>query len=418
MKPSNELSIYFNLRKVERTSKNEKFPIYCRVSLRGERMNYSTKLMVELKYWCKLSQRVKTGSREHLAVNNQLNTLYNKITTLYSERLMTDKDLDIDEISELIFERRGKLAREKKKNENPELRALIERYLEDINARFNSKLIAHQTLKSYKSSTKTLLEFIKMYYGTNSIRLDKIDRGFFSEFESFLMVQRGLNENTANKVAKHFDRFICYAYERDWILEKPRFKVTLKYRNPQRIILTLDEIRQLEVQPLSNKDLDELRDCAIFQCYTGLAYSEIKALNKHHIKDIFGKKWIVMNRKKTGSEVKLVILPKALAILNKYENHSYCNENEQLLPIRSNCRYNVKLKEIQKQCGFNTKLNSHLFRHTFSSTIALSLGLPMETLSKCLGHQNLATTAIYGKILNNRIFDDFEKLEARLAVTL
>jgi site-specific recombinase XerD len=248
--------------------------------------------------------------------------------------------------------------------------------------------------------------------------MDKIDRGFFSEFESFLMVQKGLNENTANKVAKHFDRFLCYAYERDWILEKPRFKVTLKYRNPQRIILTLDEIRQLEVQPLSNMDLDELRDCAIFQCYTGLAYSEIKALNKHHIKDIFGKKWIVMNRKKTGSEVKLVILPKALAILNKYENNSYCNENDQLLPIRSNCRYNVKLKEIQRQCGFNTKLNSHLFRHTFSSTVALSLGLPMETLSKCLGHQNLATTAIYGKILNNRIFDDFEKLEARLAVTL
>ena len=94
----------------------------------------------------------------------------------------------------------------------------FERYLEEITARFNSKLIAYQTLKSYRSSSKTLLEFVKMYYGTNSIRLDKIDRGFFSEFESFLMVKKGLNENTANKVAKHFDRFICYAYERDWII--------------------------------------------------------------------------------------------------------------------------------------------------------------------------------------------------------
>lgn len=142
-------------------------------------MNYSTKLKVELKYWCKISQRVKSGSQDNLAINNQLNNLYNKITTLYAERLMTDKDLDLNEISELIFERRGKVAREKRNNENPELRVLIDRYLDDINARFRSKLIAHQTLKSYKSSTKTLLEFVKMYYGTISIRLDKIDRGFF-----------------------------------------------------------------------------------------------------------------------------------------------------------------------------------------------------------------------------------------------
>lgn len=417
MKPTNELSIYFNLRKVVGASKNEKLPIYCRIYLRGERMNYSTKMKIEEKFWCSISQRAKTNYSDNLLVNNQLNSLYNKISSIYTERLILGQDLDLNEIATAVFEK-GRLAYlEKKKNDNPELKVIIDKYLEDINIRYKSKLLAHETLESYTSSTKTLLAFVKLYYGTISVRMSKIDRAFFSEYESFLMVQRRLNENTANKVAKHFDRLICYAYERDWILEKPRYKVNLKYRNPKRIVLTLDEVRQLETQSVSKKVLDEVRDCAIFQSYTGLAYSEIKALNKHHIKEIFGKKWVVMNRRKTGSEVKLVLLPKALAVINKYLNNKYCLDNNQLLPIKSNNRYNYNLKELQEECGFNTKLNSHIFRHTFSSTIALSLGLPMETLSKVLGHQNLSTTAIYGKILDNRINDDFEKLEARLALT-
>ena len=417
MKPTNDLSIYFNLRKVDGATKNEKIPIYCRIYLRGERMNYSTKMKIESKFWCNISQRAKPGFSDNLLINNHLNSLYNKITSLYTERLILGQNLDLDDIATAVFEK-GKLAfREKKNNDNPELKVIIDRYLEDINVRYKSKLLAYETLESYTSSTKTLLAFVKLYYGTISVRMSKIDRAFFSEYESYLMVKRRLNENTANKVAKHFDRLICYAYERDWILEKPRYKVNLKYRNPKRIVLTLEEVRQLETQPMSSKILEEVRDCAVFQCYTGLAYSEIKALNKHHIKDIFGKKWVVMNRRKTGSEVKLVLLPKALAILKKYLDNKYCVNNNQLLPIKSNNRYNYNLKDVQEECGFNTKLNSHIFRHTFSSTIALSLGLPMETLSKVLGHQNLSTTAIYGKILDNRINDDFEKLEARLALT-
>jgi len=117
---------------------------------------------------------------------------------------------------------------------------------------------------------------------------------------------------------------------------------------------------------------------------------------------------------KTGSESKLILLPIAEQILEKYTNHPYCIKTKQLLPVKSNANYNHSLKEVQKIANLTTRLSSHIGRHIFATTVALQFGLPIETLAKVLGHTNLRTTMIYGKILDHKIQSDFAALRDKL----
>ena len=134
----------------------------------------------------------------------------------------------------------------------------------------------------------------------------------------------------------------------------------------------------------------------------------------NNLKIIDNEKWIVINRLKTGSESKLILLPIAESILDKYKHHPYCLSKNQLLPVRDNAFYNYRLKEVQAAANLTTKLSSHIGRHIFATTIALQFGLPIETLAKVLGHTNLRTTMIYGKILDNKIKNDFDILKRNL----
>jgi site-specific recombinase XerD len=166
---------------------------------------------------------------------------------------------------------------------------------------------------------------------------------------------------------------------------------------------------------LNEKYLQETLDCFLFQVYSGLSYRELKTLNSTHVKHINGRDWIIIKRKKTGNEQKLVLLPEAIKIVQKYKNDVGCKELNQLLPVKSNQKYNLNLKTVQSIAGIDTKMCSHLGRHVFATTIALSNGMPLETVSKILGHTSMKTTQIYAKVLDDKIALDFDSLSAKLS---
>lgn len=158
--------------------------------------------------------------------------------------------------------------------------------------------------------------------------------------------------------------------------------------------------------------MNNVRDIFIFSCFTGLAYIDVKNLTEDNLRTGFdGKLWIMTHRQKTDTNVNVPLLDIPLKILAKYKNNL---SNKVLLPVLSNQKMNSYLKEIGDLCGIDKNLTFHLARHTFATTITLAKGVPIETVSKMLGHTNIQTTQIYARITNSKISNDMEDLAGKL----
>ncbi|BAP31217.1 integrase family protein [Chryseobacterium sp. StRB126] len=153
--------------------------------------------------------------------------------------------------------------------------------------------------------------------------------------------------------------------------------------------------------------MNQVRDIFLFSCYTGLAYIDVKKLSKSNITlGIDGDKWIFTNRQKTDTSTRVPLLPLAQELILKYEDHLECVNLNVLFPVLSNQKMNSYLKEIANVCGINKELTFHIARHTFATTVTLSNGVPIESVSKMLGHTNIKTTQHYAKILDQKVSDD------------
>ena len=190
------------------------------------------------------------------------------------------------------------------------------------------------------------------------------------------------------------------------------FKMTK--REVERTALTEFELQVLSAKKFSVERLGLVRDIFLFSCFSGLAYSDVKKLKRCEIViGIDGEKWLISKRQKTDITARIPLLPQALRIVDKYENDPQCILTERVLPILSNQKMNAYLKEIADLCGINKNLTYHIARHTFATTVTLSNGVPIETVSKMLGHRNIKTTQHYAKILDIKISMDMKQLRTK-----
>jgi site-specific recombinase XerD len=199
-----------------------------------------------------------------------------------------------------------------------------------------------------------------------------------------------------------------------WLNKDPFSNYKAKVKDVVRVCLTEEEIQTIINKDFKIERVAMVRDIFVFSCFTGLAYIDVKQLTKNNISlGIDGDKWIFKNRQKTDTTSKIPLLPMAQEIINKYENHPVCINEDRLLPILSNQKMNAYLKEIADLCEINKDLTFHIARHTFATTITLSNGVPLETVSKMLGHTSLKTTQHYAKILDKKISEDMMILKSK-----
>lgn len=257
---------------------------------------------------------------------------------------------------------------------------------------------APNTLRRYQSSLNSLKRFL----GDGDIKVSELTHVFASKYYYYLVTKENLQPNSAYKNIKALHRVLNYAADNNIIPANPCKRFKCKYRNPNRPYLTNEELERIQTVFFKQNYLTRVQDLFIFQCYTGLSYSDMERLTTKNIEiGVDGKKWIVIHRIKTGERVALPILPKALAILKKYRYS---------LPVISNQKMNSYLKKIAKDCKINKRLSTHCGRHTFATTVTLGNGIPIETVSKVLGHTNISTTQIYAKIVDSKIAKDFSAL--------
>jgi len=179
----------------------------------------------------------------------------------------------------------------------------------------------------------------------------------------------------------------------------------------ERVALTETELQRIRSKKFRIERLEAVKNIFLFSCYSGLAYADVLKLKREDIiTGVDGEDWISIKRQKTDSSSRIPILPLAMEIIDSYRNHPQCKEKDRILPVLSNQKMNAYLKEIADACNITKALTYHIARHTFATTVTLSNGVPIETVSKMLGHKDLRTTQQYAKILDKKVSDDMKSI--------
>jgi len=257
---------------------------------------------------------------------------------------------------------------------------------------------------------------MKDVYGVADKELPKIKLAFVSDLEHYFLTKEKLHNNTTYKYIKNLKKVINLAVANDWIPSNPLNPFKCQYHWQEREVLSQEEIDALIAKEIHIKRLAEVRDVFVFCCYTGFAYIDVFNFEQDAVmRGLDGELWLKAERQKTGVKESVPLLPVALQIIEKYRENPYCIASNKLLPVNTNQKYNAYLKELADICGIKKKLTSHIARHTFATTITLSNGVPIETVSSMLGHKNIKTTQIYAKVVEKKVSEDMKLLRQRLA---
>ncbi|MBI9064944.1 MAG: site-specific integrase, partial [Marinilabiliaceae bacterium] len=292
----------------------------------------------------------------------------------------------------------------------------------DYHYRSQEHTLNPATLKHYKSTHRYLSLFLKERKNGDDIYLKQIDYAFLTDFEAFLRAyqptesgQRPLAHNTVMKHLSRFRTLMNLAIKLGWMEHYPFKAYKLSYKQSDRKYLSKEELSRIEAKRFKIERLQLTKDLFIFSCYTGLAYSDVVQLEPNHITiGIDGNNWIFTHRKKTDNAVRIPILPTAHYLIDKYKDHPRSLHNGTLFPKISNQKLNGYLKEIADLCEVDKNLTFHMARHTFATTVTLSNGVPIETVSKILGHHRIATTQIYARVVENKVSEDMHQLQVKL----
>ena len=394
--------------KSTKANANGLLPIYVRLTVDGKRLEFSTKKFVEKSKWSSELAKMKGTTDEARSINSYLDLMKSKVLDAQMELLHRNETLSIENFKNKLLgtEERQRMLVPIFQDHNNKIKELV------------GKEYASGTLERYTTSLKHTIEFMQWKYNVSDIDITKIDHAFISDYEFWLRSVRNCANNTAVKYIKNFNKIIKICLANDWLDKNPFANYKSKVKEVERVYLSEEEVQAIIEKEFKTERLSLVRDIFLFSCFTGLAYIDVKNLTKSHISfGIDGEQWIFTHRQKTESASKIPILPMTQMIIDKYENHPQSNNQDKLLPILSNQKMNAYLKEIAAVCEIEKELTFHIARHTFATTVTLTNGVPIESVSKMLGHKNLRTTQHYAKVLDRKVSEDMKILKGKLSLT-
>ncbi|MCD0456270.1 site-specific integrase [Chryseobacterium sp. LC2016-27] len=380
-------------------------PIYLRITIDGKMADITAKRYINPKKWDNKAHRALGNSIEAKTLNVYLKTLEQQVYDCHylmmkEEEFVTSEGLKSKLLGTDISTR---MLIPIFQDHNDKVEALV------------GQDFAPGTLERYKTSLKHTQEFLIWKYKTSDIDITKIDHAFIMDYDFWLRSVRKCANNTAVKYIKNFKKIIRLCMANGWLSKDPFVGYKAKLKVVERPYLSKEEIQTIYEKEFASDRLNQVRDIFLFSCYTGLAYVDVKKLSKSHINiGIDGDKWIFTNRQKTDTSTRVPLLPLAQELIFKYEEHPECVNLNVLFPVLSNQKMNSYLKEIANVCGINKELTFHIARHTFATTVTLSNGVPIESVSKMLGHTNIKTTQHYAKILDQKVSNDMSVLKTKL----
>ena len=379
--------------------KSGKAPIMGRITIGRSIAQFSCKLSCNPDLWNPRESRMDGKSREAVEVNGRLENLLLSIQSVYQSLLARGCPFDATDVKELFqgsvqtrcmfIERLDMLIKEKESHIGIDLRK--------------------ESMASYHSTRIHLQEFIQAKYKVSDLAFSQLTENFIHEFQQYFLGECGFQESSFYNVATHL-KTVCRLAYREGLVDILLFDKAKISKGNKKLPKALDRGAFEKLKTLHFEDLEEemetARDIFLFACYTGAAYCDLMELDKSHlVRDDEGSLWLKFNRQKTGVPCRVKLLPEAIWLMEKL--HS--DERETLLPFMGYATYQSYLKALRLRAGISFPFTTHTARHTFATLITLEQGVPIETVSKMLGHSNVSMTERYAKVTPRKLFEEFDR---------
>ncbi|WP_114937803.1 site-specific integrase [Mucilaginibacter endophyticus] len=377
-------------------------PVYLRITIDGVRIEISSKRYVNADKWSTNGQKLTGNNEDTKSINAYLKTLSHQVYDAHRDMIERKLLITAPNLKDRLLGGKpspGKMLVPIFQEHNRQVAALI------------GKEYAKGTLDRYETSLKHTQAFLKWKFNSSDIDIRAIDHEFIMAYDFYLRSERSCNNNSTVKYLKNFKKIILICIANGWLDRDPFAKYKPKVKEVKRDFLNAEELEVMAKKKLVSDRVSQVRDIFLFSCYTGLAYADVKKLKRSEIvTGIDGQKWVYTSRQKTDTSSRIPLLPQAMELMAKYEDHPQCVNDGLLLPVLSNQKMNSYLKEIADACSINKELTYHIARHTFATTVTLANGVSIESVSKMLGHTNIKTTQHYAKILDMKVAQDMSKL--------
>ena len=397
--------LQFYLKK-SKYDKDGEVTIYMRITVNGNSCEISTKRKCEPQKWNAVAGRVDGKTESAKSLNAYMEVLQRKVYEKRKFLLENDHQVSAENIKTLLHG--------EELNQHKYMLMEIFTYHNQQMGELVGREFAPGTYERYCTSYKHTLSFLQWKYNVTDIDINQLNFEFITEYEFWLKSTRKCDHNTTMKYLSNFRKIINRCIRNGWLQRDPFLGFKMTKREVERIALTEFELQALALKQFSIERLSVVRDIFLFSCYSGLAYADVKKLKRSEIFiGIDGQKWLFSKRQKTDIAVRIPLLPSALTIIDLYASNPQCLAGNRVLPVLSNQKMNAYLKEIADLCCITKNLTYHIARHTFATTVTLSNGVPIETVSKMLGHRNLKTTQHYAKILDIKISEDMKSLRSK-----
>ena len=379
--------------------KSGKAPIMGRITIGRSIAQFSCKLSCNPDLWNPRESRMDGKSREAVEVNGRLENLLLSIQSAYQSLLARGCPFDATDVKAqfqgsvqtrcMLIERLDLLIKEKESHIGVDLRK--------------------ESMASYHSTRIHLQEFIQKKYKVSDLALSQLTENFIHEFQQYFLGECGFQESSFYNVATHL-KTVCRQAYREGLADILLFDKVKISKGNKKLPKALDRGAFEKLKTLHFEELEEemetARDIFLFACYTGAAYCDLMELDKSHlVRDDEGSLWLKFNRQKTGVPCRVKLLPEAIRLMEKL--HS--DERETLLPFMGYATYQSYLKALRLRAGISFPFTTHTARHTFATLITLEQGVPIETVSKMLGHSNVSMTERYAKVTPQKLFEEFDR---------
>lgn len=394
-----EFSQSFLLRKSHRLP-DGKHPIVLRIVYCGVRKELFTGQATHPQFWQSKFGFVANNTSDSHAINKELMRISNKVDEIFQNMKITLGEFTIVEFIDQI---KGK----------PKAPLTIMEYIEDRMVKLEKQVgvnVSKVTFYKYRRTAKYFKEFLLTDRKLENLPVSRIDKDLLEAFFNFLRKEKGNCHNSSSALMSCLKSILEEPVKAGIIRYNPFINLPLTRKQVNRVYLTIDEIKSLQGLTDLSESLERNRDLFLFACFTGLAYADIKALKRTNIiVEPDGSKHIESYRTKSTVLSYIPLLKSAETILLKYSPTEDCRDF--LWYVSSNQKLNASLKIIGKLAGIDRNLFMHLARHTFATTITLSQGISIESVSKMLGHTTLKHTQLYAKIVNSKVKAEMDKLK-------
>ena len=382
--------------------KNGIVPVMGRITINGTQSQFSCKRSIPLSLWDAKGNCAKGRSREALDLNRDLNNIKAQIFKHYQH--LSDRETFVT----------AEMVRNSYQGFGSEYETLLRAFDKDCES-LKRRVGKDRALGTYKLQVRSrnyVADFLQMNYRRSDISMQELTPDFIKEFAVYLANDRHLAKSTIWLTCMHLKGVVGRAHDNGKIQRNVFAQFHISPKCKERTFLTEEELKAVMTHEFEDANLAFIRDLFVFMNFTALSFVDLKELTTDNIVEVNGEKWIVGKRHKTGVPYQVKLLEVPLQIIERYRNYPKENPKSVFGEVNywSVCK---KLKPVMKECGIDKPISAHCARHGFA-TMALTNGMPIESVSRVLGHTNIVTTQIYARITTQKLDNDLTMLGNKL----